>query len=402
MTPLRLAIHVSGARAGVLAAEAPARYVFTYDADCPHERFVSLTMPVRLESYVWSELHPVFQMSLPEGELLARLRNRLAKTGTGDPIHILAITGSEMIGRLSAFPEGARPAAAFDTQSFAELMTARDTRPLFSDLVDTYLARGVSGVMPKTLSLSSQKEGDRLTAFDAGALYKTGNEQYPFLARNELHCLRVARRAGIDVPDFELSRDGRVLRVARFDRTPAGPLGFEDFCSLQGLGTSRKYDSTCERVVATAATFAPARHRIEVRREVFRRIVLSHMLRNGDAHLKNWGVVYGSSSDVRLAPIYDLVTTTAYPALRNDVPALLLAGRRTWRLARGTLTRFAQQHCALEPSDVRRIAESLAAAVHEEAQAMREGASRDGDAAATLAAIADQWTTGVDDALAGI
>lgn len=66
------------------------------------------------------------------------------------------------------------------------------------------------------------------------------------------------------------------------------------------------------------------------------------------------------------------------------------------------LTRFAQQHCALGPSDVRRIAESPAAAMHEEAQAMREGASRDGDAAATLAAIADQWSAGADDTLAGI
>lgn len=402
MTAPRLVVYVAQARAGVLSAETPNRYVFTYDADCPRDRFVSLTMPVRLESYVWHELHPVFQMSLPEGDLLARLRGRLAKTGAGDAIHLLAITGAEMIGRLSVSPEGVPLAATLDAESFAALMSAPDTRPLFNDLVDAHLARGVSGVMPKAISLSIQKEGDRLTAFDAGAIYKTGNEQFPDLAYNEWHCLFAARRAGIEVPDFELSRDGRVLRIARFDRSVEGPLGFEDFCALQGLGAARKYDSTCERVASSAAAFASPRTRATVRRELLRRLLLSHMLRNGDGHLKNWGVVYRTSSDVQLAPVYDIVTTTAYAALRNDVPALTLAGRRSWRLKRGTWTRYAQQHCALDPADTRSTAAALAAAVRDAAGVLLRSASEQLPAAQTLAAMHRQWLAGVDDTLAGI
>jgi serine/threonine-protein kinase HipA len=396
----RLAVFVARENAGVLSAERPDRFVFTYDPACPPARFVSLTMPVRLESYVWHELHPVFQMSLPEGDLLARLRSRLAKTGAGGPVHLLAIIGSEMIGRLSVFPEGTRPDAPIDAQSFAALMTAADTRPLFTDLVEQHLARGVSGVMPKAISVSREKEGERLTAFDGGGIYKMGNDDFPDLARNEWHCLSAARKCGLDVPEFELSRDGRVLRIARFDRSAEGPLGFEDACVLLGLGTAQKYDSTCERLVGAVATFSPALARPDVRREMFRRLLISHMLRNGDAHLKNFGVLYRTAADVRLAPVYDIVTTTAYRALRNDVPALTLAGRRAWRLKPGSWTRFAQQHCGLDPEQSRQIAYALAAKVRAEAAKLSRPSR--GRGAGTLAAMHDQWSAGIEDALAGL
>jgi serine/threonine-protein kinase HipA len=398
----RLDVYVARRGAGVLAAERPDRYVFTYDPAAPSDRFVSLTMPVRLESYVWHELHPVFQMSLPEGDLLTRLSSRLAKTGAGRAIDLLAFTGSEMIGRVSAYPHGSAPETPLDTHAFADLMTSPDTRRLFIDLVEANLARGVSGVMPKAISMSKEKEGDRLTAFDAGGIYKTGNDAFPDLALNEWLCLRVAQRAGIEAPPFELSRDRRVLKLARFDRTHDGPLGFEDFAVLQGLGTAQKYESTYERVVNTAATFVPSLDRVAVRRELFRRIVLSWMLRNGDAHLKNFGLLYSSATDARLAPLYDVVTTTAYPSLRNDVPALTLDGRRSWALKKGTWTRFAQAHCALRPSDAAEIVEALARAVRAESAKAGRYAKADPGVSETIAALRAQWQAGVGDVRAGL
>jgi len=403
MTELsRLDVYVARQRAGTLAAERADRYVFAYDAVAPAERFVSLTMPVRLESYVWHELHPIFQMSLPEGDLLARLSSRLAKTGAGRPIDLLAFTGSELIGRVTAYPEDRAPEAPLDAHAFADLMTAPDTRRLFVDLVEAHLARGVSGVMPKAVSVSKEKEGDRLTAFDAGGIYKTGSDEFPDLALNEWFCLRVAQRAGIEVPAFELSRDGRVLKLARFDRAPAGPLGFEDFAVLQGLGTAQKYGSTYERVLKTAATFVPALERVATRRELFRRIVLCWMLRNGDAHLKNFGLLYASVTDTRLAPLYDVVTTTAYPSLQNDVPALTLGGRRSWTLKKGTWTRFAQAHCALDPADAVPIVDALAQATAEESVELDRHARDTPSLADLLGAMRKQWEDGITDVRAGL
>jgi len=69
------------------------------------------------------------------------------------------------------------------------------------------------------------------------------------------------------------------------------------------------------------------------------------MLRNGDAHLKNFGVLYEyPGQPVCLAPVYDMVTTVAYIA--QDVPALSLAGTKKW-WNKKLLEKFAIAHLAL-------------------------------------------------------
>lgn len=54
------------------------RYLFGYDADAARAAEVSLLMPLRLEQYASRELHPIFQMNLPEGYVLERLRSASA------------------------------------------------------------------------------------------------------------------------------------------------------------------------------------------------------------------------------------------------------------------------------------------------------------------------------------
>ncbi len=126
------------------------------------------------------------------------------------------------------------------------------------------------------------------------------------------------------------------------------------------------------------------------------------MLRNGDAHLKNFGVLYSSTADVRLAPLYDLVTTTGYAALRNDVPALPLDGRRAWRLKPGTWTRFAQQHCALSPAQTLATVEQLAKALAAEVQSIKRHMKKAPDKSSMLTGLIAQWNAGVADVRAGL
>ena len=65
-------------------------------------------------------------------------------------------------------------------------------------------------------------------------------------------------------------------------------------------------------------------------------IALNAALRNGDAHLKNFGIVYDDiDGEVALAPVYDLVTTTAY--IPADQMALTLDGSTRWPMAKQLL-----------------------------------------------------------------
>jgi serine/threonine-protein kinase HipA len=150
--------------------------------------------------------------------------------------------------------------------------------------------------------------------------------------------------------------------MKRFDCAADGSLlGFEDMCCLQALGTSQKYGSSYERVARTLSNFVSGEFLQAAREQFFASLVLSCMVRNGDAHLKNFGVLYERPGGaIRMAPLYDVVTTTAY--LRQDVPALTLAGTKKW-WSRKMLEKFAVTHLALPVGRIGHIFETVAEAV---------------------------------------
>lgn len=134
-------------------------------------------------------------------------------------------------------------------------------------------------------------------------------------------------------------------------------------CSLQALGTAQKYSSSYERVAKSIKDFVSGDCLMAAREQLFATLVLSVMLRNGDAHLKNFGVLYNAPLDaVKLAPVYDVVTTTAY--IRKDVPALSLAGTKKW-WSRKVLERFAVAYLSLPAGTVSAIFSRIAEAVTE-------------------------------------
>lgn len=51
---------------------------------------------------------------------------------------------------------------------------------------------------------------------------------------------------------------------------------------------------------------------------------------NGDAHVKNWSLIYPDGVHAQLAPAYDLVSTVLY--MRDDRLALNLGGTRAFDL----------------------------------------------------------------------
>ena len=72
---MKLAVHVLGREVAILEQVGDFKSVLTYHAGTAVDDLVSLTMPVRTESYGWDDqLPPVFQMNLPEGYLLQVLQ----------------------------------------------------------------------------------------------------------------------------------------------------------------------------------------------------------------------------------------------------------------------------------------------------------------------------------------
>lgn len=355
-----LAVWAAEKKAGLLARKKHNEYVFAYAPDVSTDSQVSLTMPVRLESWVSRDLHPIFQMNLPEGALLETIRRAIAKVIGEDDLSILRVTGGNQVGRNRfSLPSDEMPHLTETRENLDELLTYPDTLELFNELVARHALRsGISGIQPKVLLEATEKT----TMASAGFIVKSWGSDYPHLAANEYFCMTAAKRAGLTTPEFFLSDNGGLFIVRRFDIAPDGSsIGFEDMCSLQALRTAQKYTGSYERVARSIRDFISGDKLMEARKHFFAALVLSMMLRNGDAHLKNFGVLYSSPLDtVSLAPIYDMVTTTAY--IKKDVPALSLAGTKKW-WPRKVLDRFAIVYLSLSPSTIADIFSRMAAAV---------------------------------------
>ncbi|MHB8762756.1 MAG: type II toxin-antitoxin system HipA family toxin [Deferrisomatales bacterium] len=364
-----LAVWGGGARAGLLAREDGRDCVFAYAPEASAHSRVSLTMPVRLESWLSRDLHPVFQMNLPEGALLEAIRRAIAKVAGDDDLAILRVTGGNQVGRNRfSLPGEGVPGSAGPPESLDELLTYPDARELFHELVARYALRsGISGVQPKVM-LEAAPRG---TLAASAYIVKAEGADYPHLAANEFLCMTAARRAGLPVPDFFLSEGGGLFVMRRFDIDGDGaPLGFEDLCSLQALGTAQKYRGSYERAARTLNDFVSGEHLLTARVQFFATLVLSVLVRNGDAHLKNFGVLYASpGAPVRLAPTYDVVTTTAY--LRHDVPAVAVEGTKMW-WPRRPLEGIARVHLALPVGTIRESFERTIDAVAETRGMVRE------------------------------
>lgn len=327
-------------------------YLFGYHADASKAAEISLLMPRRLEQYGSRELHPIFQMNLPEGYVLERLRQRLAKATTIDPMLLLALTGRDAaIGRVhvEAPPKFVEAFAAGVQESrgerLAQILAWDGAENLFEELARRYLFRtGVSGVQPKLLVPEAREPDGKVSLATTDLIVKSGGVDYPGLAVNEFVCMSIARNAGIPVPEFFLSDNRQLFVMRRFDRTADGQaLGFEEMAVLMAKGAAQKYEGSYEQVARFVSLFCSPNLRLPALGQLFDQVALSCILGNGDAHLKNFGVLYDdpTSEDIWLSPAYDLVCTTAY--IPDDSLALTLGGSKSLFASRVHLMDFAKR-----------------------------------------------------------
>ncbi|MCW3782933.1 type II toxin-antitoxin system HipA family toxin [Defluviimonas salinarum] len=341
---------------------------FAYDEGVDPADAVSLTMPVRVASYDTDYgMLPVFDTNLPEGALLERVRKAIAKTETGrvDALDVLSVTGGNQIGRIRILPNHERPERRVRIGSIDEILDQKASAALIAEITDRYALRsGVSGAMPKVLVPETgpdAAEGRRTTLQTREYILKFDDEDYPGLSLNEYHCLQAAGRAGNRVSDARLNADGRMLSVRRFDEDGDGRMGFEDLASLNAKTSERKYEGSIEKsLFKTVSDFSgsEARQNLE---ELYRLVVTNIALRNGDAHLKNFAILYGDAQNgpFRLAPAYDIVTTRVW--LANDLMALTLGGTKRWPDAK-TLKQLGAR-AKLAPARAQEIIGEVAAAV---------------------------------------
>lgn len=178
------------------------------------------------------------------------------------------------------------------------------------------------------LKFSMLREGERLTlpAFGQGGdwIVKLPDLAYVDVPRNEFAMMSLGRAAGLDVPECMLVQKDQILNlpdgvwnsveqaayaVRRFDRDHHRNLiHIEDFAQVRNVYPGRKYQGNLETVAALIY-----RQRDDAALQEFaRRVAFNVLISNGDAHLKNWSLIYRDRRIPTLSPAYDLVSTSGY------------------------------------------------------------------------------------------
>ena len=183
-------------------------------------------------------------------------------------------------------------------------------------------------------------------------LKPAGTSGYEALPIVEWLAMPLGGAAGLAVPATALAAmpDGMppALIVERFDIRESFEdrrmLALEDLCSVLDLSTQAKYSATMERVARAVRTLSTAPE--EDLLIILERALFAWLVADGDMHLKNMALLKIAEPgdekfrSVRMAPLYDAVTTRVFPRLEEDRLALKLNGKDD-RLSRADFRAFA-------------------------------------------------------------
>jgi serine/threonine-protein kinase HipA len=384
---VKLSVYVLGREVAVVESVGDFKSVFTYTPNTATGDFVSLTMPVRTESYVWDDqLPPVLQMNLPEGYLLQVLQEQFGPHIGADPIALLSVIGRNMVGRVQVAAAGAALDEPAKPIEVAELLAGDNSEEAFAELVRQHATSGVSGVLPKFLDteLETETVPDRpaparefgphpkATLLTRRHIIKGSSGRLPFAALNEHLCMQVLAKV-LPSARTEVSRDGNALAVYRFDVDEKGQLlwGMEDFCALLGLRPAAKYETTWERIARAVRDHVPGGRQYETFRNLTAILLLTYALRNADCHAKNIALLYTSRADAQLSPAYDFLTTNVYAGYQHNPPGIGFLGKKTWTPGKN-LVKFVTTTFGIPAREQSIILESISDSIAETVPLVRE------------------------------
>ncbi|ANS41047.1 type II toxin-antitoxin system HipA family toxin [Serratia inhibens] len=355
-----LALMLHQVRIGVLAHYSGGKNILTFDpqylalpeASRPLFTLRQRAHPGYLEQVLMSSLRlpPVLSNLLPEGALRSWLAQSL-KTHVDEEFPLMAWTGANLPGALEARALAANEIPAWALTSRGELEAVQ---------IDVGLETqkfSLAGVQMKFSSL--RKDGRFNISSQVGAdswIIKTPSTVHRNVPENEYTAMRLAQAIGVDIPDIELVAVGQLdnlpdIRLAdepyayairRFDRSESGRVHAEDFAQIFEIYAHDKYRGKNYEQIA-AYLYDWGSDPLADVQQMARRLLANILLANGDAHVKNWSMIYPNQTGVRLSPAYDIVTTRVYIPGESEV-ALNMAREKRWAMiSMQTFERWAER-----------------------------------------------------------
>lgn len=357
---MNLTVRQFDQKIGTLSGTADRGIIFRYDRDYlsqPTSQAISHSLPLKDSDFSTRECLPFFTGLLPDGDLKRRISDYL-HVSESSTLKLLEALGGECAGTISVTNED--DATSIPQNNPNQRMEDRYRKLEMGDItkmIDRMAERPLlTGDRELRLSLAGAQQKISLARFSGkwylplhGApsthILKPSREPgassnlTPDLAVNEFLCMQAAKEAGLPVPSTELTHfDGiPVYIIERYDRGLSGAIDAggnepkimrihqEDACQANSIMPDRKYQNDGGPGFSELVTLINECSKAPILdiRILLQAAVFNYLIGNCDAHGKNFSILYNQMNlktrNTRLAPLYDLVSTTAYEGLSTNL-----------------------------------------------------------------------------------
>lgn len=343
---LRLTLHgrLVGYLAGFQGGKNVLIFAEEYKADPARPTFSLITHPgfansERLIAEPWQrsqKLHPTLSNLLPEGAL-RELLAQILKVHVENEFHLFAFLGTDLPGALVADPmqPDEVPASVLSAHGMVRAVP-------FVQVTGEHKF-SLAGIQMK-FSMKQQDGRFNLSKQDALGdwIVKTPSTKHKDVPVNEFTAMTLASLAGVEIPAIKLVELDKLdnlppinlpdeklaFAIKRFDRSDNLRIHMEDFAQVLMKYPHEKYSSASYAQIGKIL-YRYSGDGLADTQQFARRLLINILLANGDAHLKNWSLLYADQVTPRLSPAYDIVTTSVY--IENEERyALNLGKTKEW------------------------------------------------------------------------
>jgi serine/threonine-protein kinase HipA len=301
---------------------------------------LSQSLPLRTKRFKRNECRGYFAGILPEAAKREIIARNLGISARND-YAMLERIGGECAGAVTFIPAGqALPERNYGYRK----LSAEELAAILKELPKRPLLAGEEGIR-LSLAGAQDKVAVRVEHGEVclplgGApsthILKPAVERFVGVVFNEALCMKLAAASGLPAASVEVMNVEGIdyLLVERYDRIhKQGPgaepvlerLHQEDFCQAHGLDSEHKYQreggpslKQCFGLLREVSS-APV---VDLAR-LLDAVIYNYLVGNNDAHGKNFSLLYRGAGtpnlEIRLSPLYDVVSTLYYPELSRDM-----------------------------------------------------------------------------------
>ena len=303
---------------------------------------VSISLPLQREFFSAGQTRQFFEGLLPEG-FTRRSVAQWLHLDENDYLSILHQLGRECLGAIRVLKEGETQAASYEmiTRQQVKALAEEGAQKSAEIVTKSHLSlTGASGKVGLYYDMAGNQWYLPQGTAPSTHIVKQSHVRLEGIVTNEQLSMMTAAKCGIEVPesfiiDLGSGEDKEVLYATRrYDRTFEGavdtinglmcPLRLhqEDFSQAIGIPSTSKYEKErsgyMRRMFELLRQFST--NPIADQQKLWDLIVFCFCLGNTDAHIKNFSLLYGKDlRSIRLAPAYDLVSTTVYESSTREM-----------------------------------------------------------------------------------